>query len=129
MSGDSATGDSGDIVIDVGSYSNAPGAINIGTVNATNITVGGSSTGILLGGSTTINGLASFAGGLQPTTNDSFDIGDNTHRWANLFLGGETLRIGTATNDEGARCELLGKRTKRIRFTDHFVLDALITKA
>ncbi len=37
---------------------------------------------------------------LLPATDDSIDLGDNTHRWANAYLGGETLHLGTSTTDE-----------------------------
>ncbi len=29
------------------------------------------------------------------------DIGNNTQRWANLYLGGDTIHLGTSTTDEG----------------------------
>jgi hypothetical protein len=38
---------------------------------------------------------------LIPTTNDSFDLGSNTLRWNELFLGPTALHVGTSTTDEG----------------------------
>ncbi len=38
--------------------------------------------------------------GLLPLTNDSIDLGSDSKRWANAYLGGETLHIGTSTSDE-----------------------------
>ncbi len=37
-----------------------------------------------------------------PKTNDTYDLGDDTHRFKDLYLGGDTLHIGTSTSDEGA---------------------------
>jgi hypothetical protein len=54
------------------------------------------------GANTALSNLASVAINLSllPGTNDSIDLGDNTHRWANLWLGGETLHIGASTSAE-----------------------------
>jgi len=39
---------------------------------------------------------------ILPLTDDTYNLGDNTHRWANIFLGGETIHLGTSTSDEAA---------------------------
>ena len=51
---------------------------------------------------TALSNLATVAinTSLLPGANDSIDLGDDTHRWANLFLGGETIHIGASTADE-----------------------------
>src|SRR6185369_2586661 len=51
---------------------------------------------------TALSNLAAVAinTSLLPGANDSINLGDNTHRWADLFLGGETIHIGTSTTDE-----------------------------
>ena len=54
------------------------------------------------GADTALSNLASVAinASLLPGSNDSIDIGDNTHRWKDLYLGGETLHLGASTDDE-----------------------------
>ncbi|HTK04414.1 MAG TPA: tail fiber domain-containing protein [Candidatus Eisenbacteria bacterium] len=37
-----------------------------------------------------------------PNTDDTFDLGSNTQRWRDLYLGPATLHIGTAIGDEGS---------------------------
>jgi hypothetical protein len=36
-----------------------------------------------------------------PNANDALDLGSDTARWRDLYLGGETLHIGATTTDEG----------------------------
>jgi len=36
-----------------------------------------------------------------PNTDDSLDLGSNIARWKDLYLGGETLHLGSSTTDEG----------------------------
>lgn len=43
----------------------------------------------------------SFTGNVNPTTDDTYTLGDNTHRWADIFLGESSVHIGTSTSDEG----------------------------
>jgi len=38
---------------------------------------------------------------LLPNANDALDLGSDTARWRDLYLGGETLHIGSSTTDEG----------------------------
>ncbi len=38
---------------------------------------------------------------LLPNANDTLDLGSNTYRWQDLYLGPGTLHIGTSTTDEG----------------------------
>jgi hypothetical protein len=54
------------------------------------------------GANTALSNLASVAinTALLPGTNDSIDLGDTSHRWANTWLGGETLHIGASATDE-----------------------------
>jgi hypothetical protein len=55
------------------------------------------------GANTALSNLASVAinTSLLPGSDDSIDLGDNTHRWRDLYLGPDTLHIGTSTTDEG----------------------------
>ncbi|KXK26642.1 MAG: hypothetical protein TR69_WS6001000649 [candidate division WS6 bacterium OLB20] len=38
---------------------------------------------------------------LQPSVDDTYDLGANARRWRDLYLGPATLHIGTSTSDEG----------------------------
>jgi site-specific recombinase XerD len=53
----------------------------------------------------TYNGTTVLAinstGDLLPNTDDTQSLGSDTKRWKDLFLGGDTLHIGTSTTDEG----------------------------
>lgn len=40
-------------------------------------------------------------GDLLPNTDDTQSLGSNTKRWKDLFVGGETIHIGTSLTDEG----------------------------
>lgn len=40
-------------------------------------------------------------GHVTPVTNDAQDLGSNTLRWQDIYLGPATIHIGTATGDEG----------------------------
>jgi hypothetical protein len=40
-------------------------------------------------------------GHIGATTNDTYDLGSDSLRWRDLYLGPDTLHIGTSTSDEG----------------------------
>ena len=40
-------------------------------------------------------------GSIIPSVNDTYDLGSDALRWKDLYLGAETLHIGTSTSDEG----------------------------
>ena len=40
-------------------------------------------------------------GNILPGTDDTYDLGSNSNRWRDLYLGPATLHIGTSTGDEG----------------------------
>ena len=42
-----------------------------------------------------------LTGHIGPTTDDIYDLGDSTHRWQDLYLGPQTLHIGSTATDEG----------------------------
>ena len=54
------------------------------------------------GADTALSNLSSVAinTALLPGTDDSIDLGDTTHRWANIWLGGETMHIGASATNE-----------------------------
>ncbi|MFA4879991.1 MAG: hypothetical protein WC650_00005, partial [Candidatus Doudnabacteria bacterium] len=53
-------------------------------------------------GSVTVAGNMTLTGHLIPGANDTYDLGSTTARWRDLYLGAETLHIGTSLTDEGA---------------------------
>jgi hypothetical protein len=52
-------------------------------------------------GSVTYGGGLTVTGNILPSVDDTYTLGDDTHRWSDLFLGGETLHIGASTANEG----------------------------
>lgn len=40
------------------------------------------------------------AANILPRTNDTYDLGSDSFRWKDIYLGGETMHIGTSTTDE-----------------------------
>ncbi len=42
-----------------------------------------------------------IGGNILPTVDDTYTLGDTTHRWQDLFLGPSSLHIGSSTTDEG----------------------------
>jgi hypothetical protein len=51
-------------------------------------------------GNITLNGATTVAGNLIPSGNDSSSLGDDTHRWSDIYLGAETIHLGTVNTDE-----------------------------
>jgi uncharacterized delta-60 repeat protein len=49
----------------------------------------------------TIRALFDTNGHFTPFLDDTYDLGSNSNRWRDLYLGGTTLHIGTSTTDEG----------------------------
>lgn len=41
--------------------------------------------------------LTAFNGSIIPSANVTYDLGDNTHRWKDLYLSGNTITLGDAT--------------------------------
>jgi hypothetical protein len=68
-----------------------------------NLTTIGGITGATLTttGNANIGGNLTMAGNLVPLISNTYDIGSNIARWRDLYLGPNTLHIGTSTNDEG----------------------------
>ncbi|MBP9752124.1 MAG: tail fiber domain-containing protein, partial [Candidatus Moranbacteria bacterium] len=54
------------------------------------------------GADTALSNLSAVAinTSLLPGTNDSIDLGSTSYRWRDLYLGGETIHLGTSTTDE-----------------------------
>jgi len=49
---------------------------------------------------TPAGGDINVAANILPSTDDTYDLGSNTKRWKDLYLGGETVHLGTSTTDE-----------------------------
>ena len=49
---------------------------------------------------TTFGGNLTLSGNLLPGANDIYDLGSDTLRWKDLYLGPGTLHLGTSTSDE-----------------------------
>ena len=78
------------------------GALNqVLTVDATGVPVWASPQ--LTGANTALSNLAAVAinTSLLPGVTDSIDLGSDGRRWKDIYLGAETLHIGTDTTDEG----------------------------
>lgn len=46
-----------------------------------------------------VNGNSMFVGNIEPSSDNGFDLGADSLRWQDLFLGPESLRIGTSGNE------------------------------
>ncbi|MDD5627054.1 MAG: hypothetical protein PHW01_03560, partial [Patescibacteria group bacterium] len=49
----------------------------------------------------TVAGNMTLTGHLIPSANDTYDLGSSAYRWRDLYLGAETLHLGTSLTDEG----------------------------
>ncbi|MDO8619435.1 MAG: hypothetical protein Q7R49_05865 [Candidatus Daviesbacteria bacterium] len=47
------------------------------------------------------SGVSRFDGNVLPGSDDAIDLGSNTLRWQDIYLGPSTIHIGTSTTDEG----------------------------
>ncbi|MBI2620952.1 MerR family DNA-binding transcriptional regulator [candidate division WWE3 bacterium] len=47
-----------------------------------------------------VGGTLTAAGHILPSSNNTYDLGSNAARWRDLYLGPNTLHIGTSTSDE-----------------------------
>gem|GEM_PF-5786633 len=59
-------------------------------------------------GAVTYGGGLTVTGNILPSADDTYTLGDDTHRWSDIFLGGETLHIGTIAGDEGTMSYITG---------------------
>ena len=77
-----------------------PGASKVLTSDANGLATW--ETAAVSGANAALSNLANVAinTALLPGVTDSIDLGSTDFRWANLWLGGETLHLGTSTTDE-----------------------------
>jgi hypothetical protein len=84
--------------------SNGNSNVNIATENG-NITmsaVGNANIVVVTGTGATINGLLSITGNIIPTANITYDLGNNTNRFRDLYLSGNTLNLGDSNFSSNA---------------------------
>ncbi len=81
------------------------GALGIGTTSPSRMLsvvgtgyVSGTTT---LAGKTYLLATTTLTGALLPSTNDMYDLGSSANRFRDLYLGGDTLHLGTSLTDEG----------------------------
>ncbi len=67
----------------------------VGSTGGVNFDAVGAGAGFTFSDSLTI------AGNILPSTNDTYDLGSDTSRFRDLYLGGDTVHIGTSGTDEG----------------------------
>jgi hypothetical protein len=68
------------------------------TITASQIAVGNSTVNAVINSSAvTAAGGATFGGHLMPSANITYDIGNSSMRWRDLWLSGTTINLGGAT--------------------------------
>ena len=68
------------------------------TVNTTSVALGNSTVNTVINStSVSVAGGATFSGSLMPSANITYDIGNTTMRWRDLYLSGATINLGGAT--------------------------------
>ena len=68
------------------------------SINGTQIVVGNSTVNAVINSSSvTTTGGATFGGHLMPSANITYDIGNSSMRWRDLWLSGTTINLGGAT--------------------------------
>ena len=84
--------------------SNGNSNVNIATANG-NITMsaaGNANIVVVTGTGTNINGLLSVTGNIIPTANITYDLGNNTNRFKDLYLSGNTINLGDSNFSSNA---------------------------
>ncbi len=84
--------------------SNGNSNVNIATANG-NITmsaVGNANIVVISGTGATISGLLSITGNIIPTANITYDLGNNTNRFRDLYLSGNTINLGDSNLSSNA---------------------------
>lgn len=88
-----------------------------------NITTGNLVTaGAVSAGTLDVNGVSTFAGNLMPAANITYDLGNSTNRWNDLWLSNSTIYLGNSqisanatalilTNPSGAQTVLSGSQS------------------
>ena len=82
--------------LNLSQIANGNSNVNIATANG-NITfsaVGNANIMTITGTGANINGLLSLTGNIIPTANITYDLGNNTNRFRDLYLSGNTINLG-----------------------------------
>lgn len=60
-----------------------------------------SSDALTVNGTLNVTNNLTVTGNILPSANDTYSLGSDSMRWANAWLGAETIHVGTADADEG----------------------------
>jgi hypothetical protein len=117
---------SGNVMIgyQAGYYENGSNKLYIANSSGAPLIYGDFSTGNVGIGTTNPQAKLQVAGNIYPTANDQYDLGSDSLRWANLYLGGETLHIGTSTSDEGTVSYTTGNNNLVLNSTGNVILQS-----
>src|SRR5688572_23628475 len=80
-----------------GTFTNHPFGVITNNVERMRVTAAGN---VGIGDTDPANFKLELGGSIGPGVDDTHDLGSNTLRWRDLYLGPATLHIGTATGDE-----------------------------
>ncbi len=111
------------LTIGSGTPTTATNGLNFGTDTTANLYRSAAGT-IKSDGAMVLGGGLTVGGHILPSTDDTFDLGDNTHRFRDLFLGGETLHLGTSTTDEGVLSYTTSSNVLSLQSTGNLALQA-----
>ncbi|MBI2599992.1 hypothetical protein HYW43_03685, partial [Candidatus Daviesbacteria bacterium] len=84
----------------LGTYGNIGVGTTTADYNLSVIGTGNFTGNVGIGGSLTVSSLSTFSGNLVPSVNDTYDLGSDSKRWKDAYLGPGTLHIGTSNTDE-----------------------------
>jgi len=115
-----ADGDTNEIVIGASAIGNGSNSVTLGNDSITKTILKGN-VGI---GTTNPQAKLQVAGNIYPTANDQYDLGSDSLRWANLYLGGETFHLGTSTGDEGTISYTTNNNNLIINSTGNVILQS-----
>ncbi|MBI2597071.1 VCBS repeat-containing protein [Candidatus Daviesbacteria bacterium] len=87
--------------IGVGGSITGFGALNgLNVTGLTNLAGLNASGNVGIGGTLTLSSNLNISGNIIPSSDDTYDLGSNTARFKDLYLGPATLHLGTSTSDE-----------------------------
>jgi|GEM_PF-4931154 hypothetical protein len=93
--------------------------LNIG--NSIYMTALGGNVGI--GTTNPANFKLQVTGDIGPSTTDTYSLGSDSYRWSNLWLGAETIHVGTAEADEGEISYITGNNVFQLQGNGNLALN------